>query len=96
MEILRWLQEWYASQCDGDWEHGSNIRITTIDNPGWGVRINLIDTELENKKFNIIQVDRTEDDWVYCNTENGCFIGAGGTGNLEEILMVFYRWATNN
>ncbi|MDO7908781.1 Imm53 family immunity protein [Paenibacillus sp. JX-17] len=41
MEILKWLQEWYASQCDGDWEHSNGIKITSIDNPGWYVEINI-------------------------------------------------------
>ncbi|WP_369994731.1 Imm53 family immunity protein [Paenibacillus sp. RC84] len=31
---------------------------------------------------------------VYCKIEDGCFSGAGGPGNLEEILRIFYRWAT--
>jgi len=96
MEILKWLQEWYSRQCNGDWEHGSGVRITSIDNPGWHVAINLIGTELENKQVDLIQIERTEEDWIYCKIENGCFSGAGGPGNLEEVLRVFYLWATND
>lgn len=95
MEILKWLQEWYSLQCNGDWEHGNGIKITSIDNPGWYVAINLSETELENKQVDTIQIERTDDDWIYCKIENGCFSGAGGPGNLEEILKIFYHWATN-
>lgn len=94
METLRWLQEWYVSQCDGDWEHGDGIRITSIDNPGWHVVISLGGTEMEKKQMDVVQVDRTDEDWIYCKIQDGCFTGAGGSGNLEEILKIFYQWAT--
>ncbi|MEO3943967.1 immunity 53 family protein [Gorillibacterium sp. CAU 1737] len=96
MEILRWLQEWYASHCDGDGEHGDGIRITSIDNPGWHVAISLDGTEMENKQMDVVQLDRTDEDWIYCKIQDGCFTGAGGPGNLEEILKTFYQWATIN
>ena len=41
------LQRWYSSQCDGDWEHQLGVEITTLDNPGWLVRIELRHTPLE-------------------------------------------------
>jgi hypothetical protein len=49
-EITR-LQEWYASQCNGEWEHGHGISITSCDNPGWWVKIDLAGTSLETKAF---------------------------------------------
>lgn len=52
---LAWLLEWFAAQCDGDWEHEYGIRIGTLDNPGWRIRISLIGTELENKEFKKFQ-----------------------------------------
>ncbi|GAC42095.1 immunity 53 family protein [Paenibacillus popilliae] len=95
MEILKWLQEWYFSQCNGDWEHQHGISIETLDNPGWYVTINLNETELENKQVDTIEINRTKEDWIYCKIKDGCFTGAGGSGNLEEILKIFYQWATN-
>ena len=53
MELLLKLQKWYASQCDGHWEHSSGITIESMDNPGWWVKINLKGTSLENKKFEL-------------------------------------------
>ncbi|WP_028596378.1 immunity 53 family protein [Paenibacillus assamensis] len=94
MEILSWLQEWYSKQCDGDWEHGNGIKITTIDNPGWYVTVSLNGTHFEEIRVDVVQVDRTDEDWIYCKIEDGCFTGAGGPGNLEEILNTFHKWVT--
>ena len=46
MTTLARLQRWYASQCDGDWEHHSDVEIGTLDNPGWSVDIDLADAAL--------------------------------------------------
>lgn len=27
MDSLKWLQEWYIQNCDGDWEHCYGIEI---------------------------------------------------------------------
>ncbi|MFE4959105.1 Imm53 family immunity protein [Streptomyces sp. NPDC056653] len=32
--LLDWLQNRYAQQCDGDWEHEWGVKIATLDNPG--------------------------------------------------------------
>lgn len=49
--MLQWIQEWYKSNCDGYWEHMYGVKIDTLDNPGWIVHIDLIDTPLEQKEF---------------------------------------------
>ncbi|MEU4549059.1 Imm53 family immunity protein [Nonomuraea dietziae] len=40
------LQSWYASCCDDDWEHSYGVTIGTLDNPGWCMKIDLVDTSL--------------------------------------------------
>jgi hypothetical protein len=34
-QLLEQIQNWYAGQCDGRWEHSFGIKIETLDNPGW-------------------------------------------------------------
>ena len=46
-ETLDRLVAWYQSQCDGDWEHGEGIEISTLDNPGWSIRVSVVDTALD-------------------------------------------------
>ncbi len=95
MDAFKWLEKWYYNNCNDDWEHGNGVKISTIDNPGWYVEINLIETGLEHKSFKSIQVERSEHDWIYCKVVDGVFIGAGGTANLVEIINVFKKWVLN-
>lgn len=96
--ILR-LQNWYSSQCNGEWEHSWGVMIGTLDNPGWSVEIDLTDTPLSGAKFNGhsygVGEDSNEssDDWMDCKVEGDKFLGFGGPGKLEEILTIFLDWA---
>ena len=93
MNLLRWLEEWYKSQCEGDWQHDFGVRIHTIDNPGWRVKIDLADTELENKKFDEYSfIDNGDEDWIFCCVKDGCFEGCGDPSKLEEIIRRFKEW----
>jgi hypothetical protein len=49
--VLRRLETWYLSNCDGDWEHQFGVEIETLDNPGWRVKIDVTNTELESAPF---------------------------------------------
>ncbi|MBK1616374.1 rhodanese-related sulfurtransferase [Rubrivivax gelatinosus] len=93
MQELAHIQSWYASQCDGDWEHSYGLRIETLDNPGWHVTIDLHDTELAARSFSPVERRAGEFDWVLCKVEAGQFVGAGGAGNLADLLAVFLSWA---
>ena len=87
-----WLQNWYASQCNEDWEHTYGIDIQTLDNPGWLVIIDLGETELENYQFDQVSIKRSKHDWVDCFVQDRKFQGAGGSFNLLEILNIFQDW----
>lgn len=88
-----WLQKWYLAHCNGDWEHESRIHIGTIDNPGWSISVNLLDTELENKQFEKIHMERSEHNWIFCAVRDGKFEGACGPMNLPEVFKIFRGWA---
>lgn len=90
---LKGLQEWYLSRCDGEWEHSFGIEIETLDNPGWGVRIDLSDTGLEARPFEGIKVERADDDWVHAWVEDGRWRGACSPLALDELLSLFLAWA---
>ena len=93
MSVLERLQNWYDSQCNGDWEHLYGVFIENLDNPGWMVTIDLIETELEDKNFDEILDERTESNWLDCRVEEKKFRGMGGSFNLIEILEIFLIWA---
>ncbi len=51
MSVLADLRKWYESQCNEDWEHQYGVTIGTLDNPGWTVTIDLVNTDLEGREF---------------------------------------------
>ena len=93
MNELKWIQNWYLQNCDGDWEHCYGFNISTLDNPGWMVDIDIINTSLENKEFKVLKFERSEHDWIYCDVRDNVFRGNGGPCNLEEIFSIFRNWA---
>ncbi|WP_426192982.1 immunity 53 family protein [Massilia sp. DWR3-1-1] len=97
MSALVGLQNWYASQCDGDWEHSFGIQIETLDNPGWWLEIDLSDTDALRHEFDPVQRGDALQDarWIDCRVEKGKFIATGGAHCLEEMAMVFLTWVAD-
>lgn len=89
MELLQRLQRWYTINCNGDWEHSFGVSITTLDNPGWTVKINLIDTCLHHAVLDYSLLEKSNTDWVGYSVKAEEFEGVGGPENLTEILAYF-------
>ncbi len=96
MNSFIWLEEWYKSNCNGDWEEYYGIKIQTIDNPGWHVEIDITETDCEKKSFNTIDIDNSDDDWVKCEVIEGKFSGFGDKSKLSFILGQFKEWVESN
>jgi hypothetical protein len=94
MDSLDKIQTWYRKNCNGAWEHQHGISIETIDNPGWCVTISLAESRTDDKKFEAIKIERSDEDWVTCQIQESYFKGYGGPRNLTEILSIFVDWAT--
>ena len=93
MNTLQWLMNWYESNCDGDWEHShTNIIISTLDNPGWRLQFNVMGTLYQDMDFNDIQIERTENNWIYCEKKDGVIDCACGPQNLEEMIEILKNW----
>lgn len=98
-DILSWLCEWYAGNCNEDWEHSYGITIETLDNPGWEIVIDLKDTLLENKEYDYVTVQVNEKDWYGYKFENKKFNAAGDPSKLRKLLELFKKYvdeAENN
>jgi hypothetical protein len=97
VDLLEGLQNWYASQCNGCWEHTYGISITTLDNPGWRLKVDLIDTDLIDRTFDeIIFAGKDEDDWYQCRVQNGNFEGPCGPARLSEVIAIFLKWSAGS
>lgn len=95
--LLKRLQDWFASMCNDDWEHTYGVFISNIDNPGWSLKVELKDTYLYDVKFKDVKIQRDdENDWVLCRVQAGDFQGYGGPGNLSELIEIFLNWAEEN
>ena len=97
---LKWLMDWYTSQCDGGWEHQYGIKIETLDNPGWAVTIELEETELEGRAFEPMKAGASEiasgdESWIVCRVEGSDFKGFGGPRDLGNLIGVFRVWASS-
>jgi hypothetical protein len=93
-DVLKGLQAWYASQCNGSWEHTYGIRIDTLDNPGWSLKVNIVDTPLRGRSFDERRfVGQEDDDWYVCRIQDCLFEGACGPNRLNDVISVFLDWA---
>ena len=96
MDNLIWLQEWYRRNCQNcEWHEYYGIKIDTLDNPGWIVKIDIAETPLMGKPFSKIEIDNGSSDWLFCKVENNVFEGVGDPLKLTLILKVFREWVEN-
>ncbi len=86
------LEKWYASQCNGEWEHGPGVRINTLDNPGWLVHIGLHGTKKQDAALARVELARSQDDWISYGVEKAEFQFACGPKNLSEAIDIFVGW----
>jgi len=89
VNIIQWIENWYLTHCDGAWEHTEGIRIETLDNPGWHVKINLNGTELQEIEYDSGLIENNEHDWFYINVKDEIFDAHGDPNKLYFILSKF-------
>ena len=92
MNDIEWLAKWYQSNCDGSWEHSYGIKIETLDNPGWHVKIDLSETDDFDVMAQEFSEDLDDNNWVDCSISNGIFNGYGDCMKLERIIRIFKSW----
>ncbi|QPB83510.1 rhodanese-related sulfurtransferase [Pseudoalteromonas rubra] len=94
MSNLERLQAWYQAQCNEDWEHQFGVKISTLDNPGWKLEIDLEGTELEKAQFDELKVNYdSESDWIICQVKDRKFVGASGPLLLDKMVAAFLEWS---
>lgn len=94
MNELKWLEKWHLENANND-GYALGIKIETLDNPGWIVKIDLTDTKYAGIHIDRVAYDNSEDDWMDCNIEDNVFIGVGGCMKLGEIIRFFRERITS-
>lgn len=89
MEILDWIQAWFQENCDGKWEKGEGVQITTSDIPGWEVEIDLSNTSLASFNLDWILNENSKQDWYGVKIDNQKFSAACDPNKLEFVLAMF-------
>ncbi|HMU95875.1 MAG TPA: immunity 53 family protein [Elusimicrobiota bacterium] len=95
---LERLQRWFAAQCNGTWEHEWGVKIETLDNPGWLVRIDLAGTpwaakEFPRRKEGINDAGHpVAERWIHCFTQDQLFLGACDAHQLGRVIELFLAW----
>lgn len=89
MDILVWIQNWYKSQCNGNWEHNFGIIIETIDNPGWSVTIDTNETNIVLPDMAWVLIENSKFNWYGYKVMDGIFEGSGDPNKLVDLLSQF-------
>jgi hypothetical protein len=93
LDNFSWLEEWYQKRCNGEWEHSFGISISTLDNPGWKVRIDLDGTPYAAlPDVEITERYDSDSEWMLCKVVEGVYEGTGGPLMLGPIVQTFRKW----
>jgi len=94
--MLEWLEEWYESQCNGNWEHMFGIKIETLDNPGWDISIDLEDTDVNSAPKEWTLIENYEERWLGFRIKDNKFEGSCDPKNLGTLISVFKKIVDKN
>jgi len=95
---LTWLQQFYLSFCNGDWEHSYGCTIENLDNPGWSFKFELADTGFEEIGGLELKLGEhtSEDgpDWIVLSKQGPTATGYCGPLKLDEMIGHFRAWVS--
>lgn len=87
---IKFLQTWYANQCDGDWEHTYGIKAW-VDTDGYcQCTIDLFGTwsYLDEQDFKAVGTKET----FYCHKVGEQLVGEGKVEYVTFFLKTFKEW----
>jgi hypothetical protein len=93
MSNIAKLCDWYKAQCVDEWQEEFGIKISTLDNPGWSLKIDLRRTNLLVKDFSEVKREISEIDWIVARKTDSVFEAFGGVLNLDSMIEIFLIWA---
>lgn len=93
---FRDIIEWYRSRCDDSWEHQYGVRLETLDNPGWLLRVDLIHTDLQGSTMTEVREGIAPQDhpvsprWIHCSVSDNQFRGACDPTQVARLFEIFH------
>jgi hypothetical protein len=89
MDNLDWIQNWFKDNCNGEWEKGEVIQITTLRKPGWELEIDISNTSIADINIKWILNESSAQDWYGVKIENQKFNAKGDPSKLKFLLGLF-------
>jgi len=90
------LEDWYAKNCNGDWEHQFGVRIETIDNPGWRVSGDIEDTVAQGRILERV-AEETDCGWMQYWSDGVRLQAACSprclSSTIKVLMIQLARWA---
>ena len=92
------LIAWYQSQCNGSWEHHHGVRLETLDNPGWLLTLDLVQTDLHNCPMPEVregiapQNHPVSPRWLHCSVRENQFRGARDPTQVARLFQIFSQF----
>jgi hypothetical protein len=77
------------------------VKIDTLDNPGWSIKIDLAHTPMQGRAFERVEYGEPSEDleewkrtgsWWVARVEGGTFAVSCGPLDLSAAIGVFRRW----
>lgn len=96
MNTIKWLEKWFSSNCDEDWEHENPIIIQSTANPGWSIEMNLRETALEHLNIEYSLTELSEEHWYGYSVKDAKFKASGDPTKLLFLLDLFKKIAEEN
>jgi hypothetical protein len=82
--------EVFCSRLSTDSVPGNTlVQITTLDNPGWKVVVDLQATRFADMVWESLVTNQNDEDWLRCEKTGPLFRGAGDAKKLSAILRWF-------
>ena len=100
-DSLMWLMRWYLAECNDDWEHSYGVKIDTLDNPGWTLKIDLRETSFHGRPFTKVERGEPAEDleewrslgsWCVAEVREDQFEAACGPLDLALAIQIFRDW----
>ena len=90
-----------SAECNGDWEHSYGVKIDTLDNPGWLLKVDLRETSLQGRPFDRVEHGvlasdleewRSSGSWWVARVEGEIFEASCGPLDLPAVIQLFRNW----
>lgn len=85
---FEWLQQFFLSNCNGEWEHSYGCKIDTMSDPGWFFQFDLMETQHAGKFLEPLEDQSSALVWLRCKLEDGVFTAQCSPRRLGECIEI--------